>query len=460
MPWGTRLFESLCVSFTVYVAAMCYAYLSRGNAGTINPAMNRSVGPLARALVLGTFEQHAQLATAMSAFVNFAGFLMILDFVYRAQILHPSADLVFQRVGFVTSDAARISVRCMAETALQISFRQQTLPQGVEIGDLPWELGDVSLATVETDYVVTFVLDNLQPDTQYVYRTNASHAGKFYTHPLRPKRWSLISTSCIKSFWPYNPMDHSLSIHGLDFLSRTLQSRDISFVLFLGDFIYIDLPRRFGWSREHYNQAYRQVYASPSWSASLTEIPWLHAYDDHEISNNWSANETGLWREAMGPFTAYHHAANPTPPRPGETYYTFNHGDVSFFVLDTRRYRSPSDVQDEAAKTMLGARQREDLEIWLDTAPGWKVVVSSVPFTRNWRSPDVEDSWGGFLWERERLLQRMWQTHGVLIISGVSLYPVLPRHLRPCTADMHRSLANTGPPRTRNYLLSTSSFSQ
>ncbi|EXJ67836.1 uncharacterized protein A1O5_09182 [Cladophialophora psammophila CBS 110553] len=206
--------------------------------------------------------------------------------------------------------------------------------------------------------MATFVLENLRSDTQYVYYTNASHKGRFHTHPERPKRWSMVSSSCIKAFWTYNPLDHQLSIRGLDFLLKVAESRELSFMLFLGDFIYIDLPKRFGWNTEDYQQAYRQVYASPSWSQAWTELPWLHLYDDHEINNNWSSNGTGIYQQAIKAFMTYHDAANPPPFRDAQTYFTFRHGDVSFFIADTRRYGSVAKMKDGPEKTILGAQHR------------------------------------------------------------------------------------------------------
>lgn len=38
-------------------------------------------------------------------------------------------------------------------------------------------------------------------------------------------------------------------------------------MLFLGDFIYIDVPKRFGVTVEDYRREYRQVYSSPDWPA-------------------------------------------------------------------------------------------------------------------------------------------------------------------------------------------------
>lgn len=62
-------------------------------------------------------------------------------------------------------------------------------------------------------------------------------------------------------------------------------------MLFLGDFIYIDLPVRFGTTFADYATAYRKVYASTSWSDALRSLSWILAYDDHEIVNDYAGND-------------------------------------------------------------------------------------------------------------------------------------------------------------------------
>ena len=259
----------------------------------------------------------------------------------------------------------------------------------------------------------------------------------------------MLSSSCMSPFFPYNPLSHALHLPGLEHLSHYLSSSPASpnpqFMLFLGDFIYIDLPIRFGTSPSHYTTAYRKVYASPSWTQSqsqsksqdqflpLTSLPWIHAYDDHEITNDWAGGDYNtnanaaatdtdlLYTSAMTPWHSYQAGGNPSPLHANGTYFTFSLGEVSFFVLDTRRYRSAEDMSDGEGKTMLGSQQLEDLLGWLETEKGrLKVLVSSVPFTRNWRGVESRDSWAGYLWERERVLEGMWRTEGVVVISGVS----------------------------------------
>ncbi|PNP85044.1 hypothetical protein FNYG_01569 [Fusarium nygamai] len=274
----------------------------------------------------------------------------------------------------------------------------------------------------DADYVGTVLIEGLKPDSPYRYSTNASHAGSFQTQS-RPvsdsKRWSLVSSSCIKPFYPYNPLDHGLRVKGLGHLSNYISESPVDMVLFLGDFIYIDLPIPLGWDADAYSAAYRQVYASPSWSSQLLATPWIHVYDDHEIINDWAGNDAGLYKTAMQPFWNYHGNANP-PSEYGtdKTYYTFPYQGVAFFVLDTRRYRSDNAMADGPEKTMLGAAQLAALKEWLKSESGWKVVVSSVPFTRNWRGPDSADSWAGCLWERDLILDTMKQNGGAVVLSG------------------------------------------
>lgn len=331
--------------------------------------------------------------------------------------MHQSRDLSFSRVGYVDDASARIVIR--SPSAAAWSSVKMELSQ-LNRANSAFNSRTISILS-ENDFVATFGFAGLRPETTYSYTTNASHSGTFTTAQKFPKKWSLISSSCIKPFYPYNPLDSALRIKGLEYLDQYISSNPVDMMLFLGDFIYIDLPIALGWNVSHYVTAYRQVYASPSWTPKLRSLPWIHAYDDHEIINDWSSNETGLYSSAMTPFWNYQGNSNPVSKfGQNKTHYIFHRGDVSLFMLDTRRYRSANDAPDGPHKTMLGAEQLGDLEHWLMTEKRWKVVISSVPFTRNWRGPDAADSWSGYLWERDHILNAMRKTQGVVIMSGVS----------------------------------------
>lgn len=112
----------------------------------------------------------------------------------------------------------------------------------------------------------------------------------------------------------------------------------------------------------------------------------IHTYDDHEVSsplslcssplssvaqikNNFAGegnDSTPPYPSAVDPFTLYNADANPDPIKKGAYYYSFNRGDVAFFVLDTRRYRTDvtAAAKDEPL-TMLGEEQLTALHSWL-----------------------------------------------------------------------------------------------
>ncbi|KAK8057090.1 PhoD-like phosphatase-domain-containing protein [Apiospora saccharicola] len=368
--------------------------------------------------LLGWLDVTRPLLSALTALVNILCALSAADFVYRGQYLHPSQELSFSRMGYVDATSARVVIRAPQASVVELQAKLTdlgTFPEDKVMSAIVRNLSE------ETDWAGTFTLHGLLPDTVYTYSTNASHAGTFKTAGEHPKKWTMIQTSFVKPFYPYNPLDHALSVKGLDHLGRHLGNRTAEFMLFLGDFIYIDLPYPLGWTRQHYTDLYRQTYASPSWTPALRNLPWLHVYDDHEFINDWSGNETGLYRNAVAPYWHYQGHANPPSPAhfgKGAAYYTFARGDVAFFVLDTRRYRSPAEVSDGPDKTMLGPAQLEHLRQWLRAEPRWKVVVSSVPWTRTWVSPDQGDRWAGYLHEREVIFGWMRETDGVVLLSG------------------------------------------
>ncbi|KAM6530250.1 hypothetical protein FALCPG4_008374 [Fusarium falciforme] len=406
-PLGRRYLDRIYWSFGIFLFAfITQLFLAR----RLSLRLKRNRG---LALLLTIFDDARPISTAVSFLVNICCLAAVLDFLFRGHILHQSNNLSFSRIGFVDSSTARVVIRAPNSDYVDITITSDSGASGAKV--------DPILTNRESDYTGTFLVEGLAPNTSYTYSTNASHTGSFRTSvlPQDLKRWSLISSSCIKPFYPYSPINHGLRIKGLEHLSNYVSTKPVEMMLFLGDFIYIDLPIPLGWDAKAYYTAYRQAYASPSWSSQLRAIPWLHVYDDHEIINDWAANETGLYGIAMQPFWSYQGHANP-PSEFGarNTYYVFRRGGVSFFVLDTRRYRSDNAMADGPEKTMLGEQQRTALVQWLESETDYKVVVSSVPFTRNWRGPDSADSWSGYLWEREQILDAMKRNGGAIILSG------------------------------------------
>ncbi|EJD53409.1 hypothetical protein AURDEDRAFT_180911 [Auricularia subglabra TFB-10046 SS5] len=197
----------------------------------------------------------------------------------------------------------------------------------------------------------------------------------------------------------------------------------VEFMLFLGDFIYADVPLGTT-TREWYRKLYRRMYASPSFRKIYERIPIFSIYDDHEFENNFAGNGadhfTPTWTNGSSAFNSYLGSANYDTTKGAANYYDFRYGDTAFFVMDTRRYRSDASVE-EAQRTMLGDKQLAAFHSWLGRVNGtatWKFVVSSVPLSSLWQYDAQTDAWAAFPKERKALIDALASVPNVVVLSG------------------------------------------
>ncbi|KAL8931657.1 MAG: hypothetical protein Q9211_006809, partial [Gyalolechia sp. 1 TL-2023] len=354
--------------------------------------------------------------------------------VYRAPIMYPCNDLSFARIGYVSDTSASLLIREPDSTQLPIFVSYRSVPSASNRAvDPAWKaVGKAYWLSNETDYTFTVVLNGLEPKNRYQYAVSNNHTGSFTTAPeaghTEPgtDKLTFLTSSCIKPRYPYNPLSHPLSIGGFKHLARWIPTLKASFLIFLGDFIYIDVPRRLGSDLETYRREYRHVYSSPDWPSVSQTLSWIHVMDDHEIANDWDRNTTAPYPAAADPWHLYHTSVNPPPVHPDASYFQFTHGPASFFLMDTRRYRTPSQPlpANSPEKSMLGSEQLSSLLAFLSRPDPdgvkWKFVISSIPFTRNWRFGST-DTWAGYLHERQVILEAMWSVSpgtGVVVLSG------------------------------------------
>lgn len=397
--------------------------------------------------------------------INLALFSSVADLILRGPLKHQSHDLSFARVGFVSPDSANIVLRepDTSQLPIYISYREAPavgMQNNALLNDSWKSAGKVYWLSNDTDFTYPLEIPHLRHSTRYQYASSNNHSGYFTTAPPVGQTWpnidvfTFLTSSCIKPRFPYNPLAHPLSIPGFKHLAKWIPSLHPSFMLFLGDFIYIDVPHRFGTDEETYRREYRQVYASPDWPAVSNSLPWLHVIDDHEIANDWDQNITAPYPAAVDPWNHYLGSVNPPPSRPGATYFEFTQGPASFFMMDTRRYRTPESDADPSSpeKSMLGRAQLSSLLKFLSRRdpPGvkWKIVVSSIPFTRNWRF-NAADTWAGYLYERRIILEAMWDVGlrsdgvGVIVLSGdrhefaATAFPPPQQSKWPLSATVH-----------------------
>ncbi|KAH9924002.1 PhoD-like phosphatase-domain-containing protein [Epithele typhae] len=406
--------------------------------------------------------------------INTLLLLAVADFV-AVPYFDDASGVVYTRVGALYPDAAKIVVRYPAHNAtdnlVRLSWRQVN-PKATS-NDAPWRDGPTTNLTSDLDWVQTVRLSGLWPKTTYEYRFHDAN-NTLLSYPPEPIRFRtfpdprlssgsnfrFIASSCMTPNFPYMPFQ-GRRLKGLDLLADYIWPPEPSastapdfetppdsveelegdrppppelrltpappppeFMIFMGDFIYADVPVYFGDDAEAYRRLYRRNYNSPSFRKVYERLPIFHTYDDHEIINNY-VGQGNVSREpfpnAADAFSLYNADANYESPEEGQYYYDFRYGDAAYFVMDTRKYRSDITSEDPSVHTMLGDKQLGALYNWLgkvNQTVVFKFIVTSVPFTSLWTHDAQTDSWAAYPTEKASLLAALHTVPNVIILSG------------------------------------------
>jgi alkaline phosphatase D len=149
--------------------------------------------------------------------------------------------------------------------------------------------------------------------------------------------------------------------------------------------------------------------------------PVYTVWDDHDYGAN-DSDRTLVGKEgSLAVFTeVWPNPAFGEKNNPG-VYYSFLRGDVEFFMLDTRYYRSPDDDLEDGQKTMLGSKQLAWFKKELKKSKARiKIIATSVEINGAKKS----DSWFSYLRERKSIMDFIanHKIEGVIFISGDSHY--------------------------------------
>lgn len=191
----------------------------------------------------------------------------------------------------------------------------------------------------------------------------------------------------------------------------SLAAEELDLVFFLGDYIYEgepvkDRPRLHQAPELHtlsdYRTRYTQYKLDPLLQAAHANVPWILTWDDHEVANNYAdwigpkkdPRDVFLARRAAAYHAYYEHMPLRKSSMPHEAdaqlYRSFQYGELaSFFVLDTRQYRTatPCDEGTKALcedalspdKSMMGATQKAWLYKGLDQSrTAWNLIPQQV----------------------------------------------------------------------------------
>lgn len=334
--------------------------------------------------------------------------------------------------------------------------------------DVEWEIAADSrfskvvqrgseIARPELGHSVHVEVSGLEPAREYWYRFRSgdevSPVGRTRTAPAGERIDQLRFAVCGCSHYE----------SGYFAAYRRIADEHFDFVFHTGDYIYegrADGGRNPNVVRQHhgdelfsvvdYRNRYAQYKADPDLRAAHASAPFIVAFDDHEVDNDFAGNndeqdtppEFFVLRRAAA-FQAYYEAmplrraAVPTGSHL-LLYRRLRFGNlIDLSVLDTRQYRSKQACGGgsrtacaealAAERTILGVEQERWLFDNLASARStWTVLGQQVPtFARDFRNVDPAarfsmDKWDGYVASRNRLYARLKETRAPnpIVLSG------------------------------------------
>ncbi|WP_237884264.1 alkaline phosphatase D family protein [Pseudomonas sp. PGPR40] len=355
-------------------------------------------------------------------------------------------------IGHTTTNHARIFLRGeLQKDALVfagIRYRRT--------GDEQWSKGLFSKLTILRDMSDVIALNNLATDTDYEYQAGwfspMSPVHTVETVQELPLQWPRqiyrFRTQSSKTKTP-----RAYVVGSCRYLRITAGSASaphlgdrifasvtslaeraeppISAMLMTGDQIYVDDLNLVAPDREYKDilRKYRTAFSQPHISKLMSGVPTYMILDDHEIEDNWPANESKydayLYKNAMAAYELYQASHSPAHEllangqvsrKLQQYWYQFSDGDIEWFITDsrTRRNLSASD------RRILDEEQEQALLKWLiNSLARVKFVVTSVMFYPD-RKLHGDDAWKAYPEQRLRLLETI-RTQGiknVFFISG------------------------------------------
>jgi alkaline phosphatase D len=355
-------------------------------------------------------------------------------------------------LGHTTTDHARVFLRGDRDNDnpvfAGVRYRRK--------GNIAWSRGQFIRLYAYRDFSAVIVLNDLQSDTVYEYqagwKSTLSPAHTVETIQELPLQWpkdvyqlrtppdksdaarSYIVGSCrylrITAGVPSRPALGDRTFAGIN---RIVEQADppISAVLMTGDQVYLDDLNIIAPDRSHKDMLfkYRTAFSQPHIKKLMSSAPTYMMLDDHEIKDNWPANrnknDESFYANALDVYETYQASHSPAHELLSDGtlsqtltryWYLFAHGDIEWFVTDSRTRRNLS-MED---RRILDAEQEQSLLDWLiNSTARVKFVVTSVMFYPD-RRFHGGDAWQAFPAQRLRLLEaiRSHRIKNVIFVSG------------------------------------------
>ncbi len=319
----------------------------------------------------------------------------------------------------------------MREVALWIQTKSPAKIKFIywNIDDAKKKYSSREILTKESDaFTAQIAIDNLEPGQKYNYelflngkKMERPYQLKFQTQELWQWRkdapeFSFVTGSCLYVNEPQ--YDRPGKPYGSDFeILKSIYDKQPDFMLWLGDNLYLREVDFDSWSG--IIKRYTHDRSLPELQPVLGSMHHYAIWDDHDFGPNDSDRGYFLKDKTLEAFKMFW--ANPTygiNGKPGITTI-FQWGDVDFFLLDDRYYRTPNDRKGIDTE-MFGNEQIQWLidNLVRSKAP-FKIVATGGQIL-NPVEKDYLEIFNRFPKEKEKLLSliRDEKISGVLFLTG------------------------------------------
>lgn len=321
---------------------------------------------------------------------------------YNIELLHGPM------VGRVTDKSASFWVRTAKESEVQVRASHSSKMHMASVSD-------VKKTNAESDYTVVVTMEGLKPDMVYFYevlidgKVVGDDIPSFTTYPSKGDGQK--STVIFGGGAGYVPENERVW--------NTIRKHRPLACLWMGDNVYINMPEKINGVHKY---TYYRRQARSEFKKLVASTANYSIWDDHD------AGTDDIW---MGPYKDKpswkmplldYYKLNWVNPGYGTEewpacFYNFTMGDVEFFMLDGRFYRTNPNAENP---TMLGPTQKAWLkDVLAKSTATFKVIASPVPWAFESKT-DAKDTWNGFHDERNEIFNFLTENkiEGVFLISA------------------------------------------
>ncbi|MBN1805049.1 MAG: alkaline phosphatase D family protein [Sedimentisphaerales bacterium] len=320
---------------------------------------------------------------------------------YGTELLHGPM------LGCVTDSGAKFWVRTANEVPVQVLVS----PSGTRDSTIT---SFIVRTAKEKDYTAVPAVTGLKPDTSYHYKL-------LVDGNIQPRQWVFRTFPAFES-----PSRFQTGFGGgagftpqHERMWDTIATYNLSAFLFLGDNVYIDHPTKQAVQQYCYYRRQSRIEFRDFTASTAIYAIW----DDHDFTTNDAGGgpeifrpywKIPVWRTFTNNWVNPYYGGGETQPG---CWFDFSIGNVDFFMLDSRYYRTESGVTNPS---MLGDAQK----IWLfkklkSSNATFKVIASAVPWSYG-AKPGSNDPWQGYKTEREQIFTFLESNkiEGVILISA------------------------------------------